>query len=151
MSYQWSFQVIRSDGTTSANRSGIVLPEGSVVTDRLSVKEFIEIAITDLRKKEKIKMPRDIYLVAHFTRSDILGFIDFKDGKLGRDKLNLSSVRKSFVCVRKDVDVQLGKYNDIDVSIKLRDTLHLALGRFSSEIIVANNQPWQVLRVSACK
>jgi hypothetical protein len=28
---------------------------------------------------------------------------------------------------------------------------HLALGRFSSEITVANSQPWQVLRVSACK
>ena len=77
-------------------------------------------------KKEKIKIPRDIYLVAHFTRSDIPGFIDFKDDKLGRDKLNLSNVRNSFVSVRKDVDVQLGTENDIDVSIKLRDTLHLA-------------------------
>ena len=126
LSYQWSCQVIRSDGTTSANRSGIVLPEGSDVKDRLSLKEFIEIAITDFRKKEKIKIPRDIYLVAHFTRSDIPGFIDFKDDKLGRDKLNLSNVRNSFVSVRKDVDVQLGKDKDIDVSIKLRDTLHLA-------------------------
>ena len=41
LSYQWSCQVIRCDGTKSANRSGIVLSEGSEVKDRLSFDKYV--------------------------------------------------------------------------------------------------------------
>ena len=126
LSYQWSCQVVRDDGTTSNLWSGVVLPRGPNLDDRLSLKEFMEIALTDFKKREGVLIPRNIYLVAHFTRADVPGFTDFRSDSFGKQKLNLANVRNSFVSVRKDVDVRLGVDDSIKCQIKLRDTLHLA-------------------------
>ena len=123
LSYQWYCQVISSDGTRSKEWSGIVLPNSKEVKDRLTVKEFVELVISDgLSKDKDLMIPRDIFLVCHFTRSDIPGFQDFKD-KLGMEILNLSNVRNTFVNMRKDVDIKLGK--DLKVRLKIRDTITL--------------------------
>ena len=123
LSYQWCCQVISSDGTKSDEWSGLVLPNGPKVSDRLKIQEFVELAISEgLKKNKELKIPRDIYLVAHFTRSDVPGFQDFKD-KIGKDVLNLSNIRNTFVSMRKDVGIKLN--DDIEVRLKIRDTITL--------------------------
>jgi hypothetical protein len=123
LSYQWCCQVISSDRTKSDEWSGLVLPNGPKVSDRLKIQEFVELAISEgLKKDKKLKIPRDIYLVAHFTRSDIPGFRDFK-GEEGKEILNLSNIRNTFVSMRKDVDIKLN--DDIEVRLKIRDTITL--------------------------
>ena len=91
LSYQWYCQVISSEVTSSKEWSGIVLPNSKEVKDRLTVKEFVELVISDGLKDKDLMIPRDIFLVCHFTRSDIPGFQDFKD-KLGMEILNLSNI-----------------------------------------------------------
>ena len=123
LSYQWCCQVISSDGTKSDEWSGLVLPNGPKVSDRLFIQEFVELAISEgLKKNKELKIPRDIFLVAHFTRSDIPGFQDFK-GEEGKKILNLSNIRNTFVSMRKDVDIKLN--DDIEVRLKIRDTITL--------------------------
>ena len=102
---------------------GIVLPNSSDVKDRLTIKQFIELVVSDgLSKIKDLKIPRDIYLVSHYSRSDIPGFQDFK-GKKGKQILNLSNVRNTFMSMKKDVDESLGSKRQIRVRIKIRDTI----------------------------
>jgi hypothetical protein len=67
LSYQWCCQVISSDGNKSDEWSGLVLPNGPKVTDRLKIQEFVELAISEGLKKDKnLKIPRDIYPCCSF-------------------------------------------------------------------------------------
>ena len=130
LSYQFSCEIV-SLSEEHVSWSGIVLPFGPRVQDRLSVKEFIEFAISEgVRLHPDLLIPRDIYLIAHFTRADIPGFRDFKEGKLERDLLQLQNVRNTFVNVKKDVPLKLRNTvsgaDEIAVSVKIRDTIHLA-------------------------
>lgn len=125
LSYQWCCQVVSSNGNRSEEWSGIVLPNSSDVKDRLTIKQFIELVVSDgLSKIKDLKIPRDIYLVSHYSRSDIPGFQDFK-GKKGKQILNLSNVRNTFMSMKKDVDESLGSKRQIRVRIKIRDTITL--------------------------
>lgn len=130
LSYQFSCEIV-SLSEDQFHWSGIVLPFGPRAQDRLSIKEFIEFAISEgVRLHPDLLIPRDIYLIAHFTRADIPGFRDFKEGKLERDLLQLQNVRNTFVNVKKDVPLKLRNTvsgaDEIAVSVKIRDTIHLA-------------------------
>ena len=102
LSYQYSCSIIKSDKSECVRWSNIILPKSEKVEGRLSLKEFVEVSISDgIRRNKGLKIPRDIYLVSHFSRVDVPGFIDFKNDKLGREKLNLSNIRNSFVSLKR--------------------------------------------------
>lgn len=130
LSYQYSCSIVTHNNDGSEIKwSGIVLPNSSDLSSRITFKEFIEFSIGHgISLYPKIKIPRDIYFVSHFTRCDIPGFKDFKDGR-SRKSLNFQNIRGSFVNVTQDLPITLtdtltGK--DIKVSIKVRDTLHIS-------------------------
>jgi len=109
LSYQYSCSIIKSVKSKPERWRNIILPKSGDVKDRLSLKEFVELAISDGIKKNKLKnIPRNIYLTSHFTRVDVPGFSDFKNSEFGRKKLNLSNLRNTFVSLKQDVDVSLG-------------------------------------------
>ncbi len=130
LSYQYSCSLVAHyNNGSEIEWSGIVLPDSNKLSDRLTFKDFIEFSIGHgLSLYPKILIPRDIYFVSHFTRCDIPGFKDFKDGR-SRKSLNFQNIRGSFVNVTQDLPVTLtdtftGK--NIKVSIKVRDTLHIS-------------------------
>lgn len=132
LSYQYSCSVIHIDSRTPRFEwSGIVLPDSHETEDRLSIQEFVELAISDgLSQFSALKIPRHIYLVAHFTRADVPGFTDFKEDSQSRDKLNLQNLRNTFVNVSQNVDIKLqcsqDKTQSIEIKLQIRDSIHLA-------------------------
>ena len=132
LSYQYCCSVITIDSRTPlCTWSGIVLPDTDKNESRLSIREFVEIAISDgLAQTPGLKIPRHVYLVAHFTRADVPGFIDFKEDSVSRGRLNLQNLRNTFVNVSKNVDIRLRCRNAdvecIDIQLQIRDTIHLA-------------------------
>lgn len=132
LSYQYSCSVIQVDSKKPLfGWAGIILPDGPDASDRLSLKEFVELAISDgIARFPSILIPRHIYLVAHFTRADVPGFVDFKDDASARDRLNLQNLRNTFVNVAKNVDVRLhcnqAQKDIIEIKLQIRDTIHLA-------------------------
>lgn len=130
LSYQFYCSLITHDNKGSeVEWGGIILPDSNSIKDRLTIKEFIEFAIGEgITKNPKIRIPRDIYFVSHFTRCDIPGFKDFKDVK-NIPRLNFQNIRGSFVNVTQDLPIILNdsKSNEeIKVFIKVRDTIHLS-------------------------
>jgi len=132
LSYQYSCSILTAnldEENPEIEWSGIILPRGTELSVRLSLQEFVSLAISDgFEKFPKLAVPDQIFLIAHFTRADIPAFSDFKD-EGNRKNLNLHNIRNSFVNVRKDMPVDLADTNTgepISVKLKLRDTMHLA-------------------------
>ncbi|MGR3761724.1 DNA polymerase [Roseobacteraceae bacterium NS-SX3] len=130
LSYQYSCRVITPDNADSEPHwSGIVVPEGHGDDDRLTVTEFVSHALADgFRAMPDLKVPVDVYLVAHFTRADVPGFSDFKD-EASRKAMNLENIRSLFMNVAKDIAVNLkgaGGGKPIQLNVKIRDTIALA-------------------------
>ena len=131
LSYQYSCLIIEKDKEVndSFSWSGLVEPKGPLVTDRLSLKEFLITAVQDgLCKEPNVVLPSTIYLVAHFTRADVPGFSDFKD-EATRSALQLDNIRNLFMNVANDIRLDLGEpasCNSIPISVKIRDTMTLA-------------------------
>lgn len=131
LSYQYSCLVIEKDTEINDNFSwsGLVKPKGPLVTDRLSLREFLIAAVQDgLSKTSNVVLPSTIYLVAHFTRADVPGFSDFKD-EVTRSALQLDNIRNLFMNVANDIRLDLGEPalgNSIPISVKIRDTMTLA-------------------------
>ncbi|MDA9960060.1 DNA polymerase [Planktomarina temperata] len=131
LSYQYSCLIIEKDTEVndSFSWSGLVKPKGPLVTDRLSLKEFLITAVQDgLRKAPNALLPSTIYLVAHFTRADVPSFSDFKD-EATRSALQLDNIRNLFMNVANDIRLDLGEPasgNSIPISVKIRDTMTLA-------------------------
>ena len=131
LSYQYSCLIIEKDTEVndSFSWSGLVKPKGPLVTDRLSLKEFLIAAVQDgLRKAPNALLPSTIYLVAHFTRADVPSFSDFKD-EATRSALQLDNIRNLFMNVANDIRLDLGEPasgNSIPISVKIRDTMTLA-------------------------
>ena len=131
LSYQYSCLIIEKDTEVndSFSWSGLVEPKGPLVTDRLSLKEFLIAAVQDgLCKEPNVLLPSTIYLVAHFTRADVPGFSDFKD-EASRSALQLDNIRNLFMNVANDIRFDLGDPtlgNSIPISVKIRDTMTLA-------------------------
>ena len=131
LSYQYHCLICKNDNEGKEEEwSGLVLPETERVEDRLTIQEFLTIAIgKGIEQNPKIKLPSEIYLVAHFTRADVPGFKDFKDGRDSRSNLNFDNIRNSFVNVMRDLPVTLldeDTNQEIKLSVKVRDTLSLA-------------------------
>lgn len=135
LSYQFCCETISLDEKVPKHRwSGIVLPHGPNVGDRLSLTEFIRLSISEgIRTIPGLLVPRDIYLICHFTRSDIPGLSEFKDGSL-RKELGLENVRNTFVTLGKSIvrDMSQDPNDPIPVNITVRDTLHLSPQGFQS-------------------
>jgi len=131
LSYQYSCLIIEKDTeiNDSFSWSGLVKPKGPLVTDRLSLREFLIAAVQDgLSKNSNVVLPSTIYLVAHFTRADVPGFSDFKD-EVTRSALQLDNIRNLFMNVANDIKLDLGEPasgNSIPISVKIRDTMTLA-------------------------
>ena len=131
LSYQYSCLIIEKDTEINDNFSwsGLVKPKGPLVTDRLSLREFLIAAVQDgLSKNSNVVLPSTIYLVAHFTRADVPGFSDFKD-EVTRSALQLDNIRNLFMNVANDIRLDLGEPalgNSIPISVKIRDTMTLA-------------------------
>ncbi|WP_260031326.1 DNA polymerase [Leisingera caerulea] len=130
LSYQYSCRVITPDNADSEPHwSGIVLPEGTSDDDRLTLTEFVEHALAaGASAIPDLKIPVDIYLVAHFTRADVPGFSDFKD-EASRKAMNLENVRNLFMNIAKNISVKLkqtGGGAPIQLNVKIRDTIALA-------------------------
>ena len=131
LSYQYSCLIIEKDTeiNDSFSWSGLVKPKGPLVTDRLSLREFLIAAVQDgLSKNSNVVLPSTIYLVAHFTRADVPGFSDFKD-EVTRSALQLDNIRNLFMNVANDIKLELGEPasgNSIPISVKIRDTMTLA-------------------------
>ncbi|WP_411351594.1 DNA polymerase [Leisingera aquaemixtae] len=130
LSYQYSCHVITPDNAgVEQHWSGIVLPEGPSDDDRLTMAEFLDHALRDgLKRHPNLRLPVDVYLVAHFTRADVPGFSDFKEEK-SRKAMNLDNIRNLFMNVSKDIKVSLkrgGKLKPIKLHVKIRDTIALA-------------------------
>ena len=130
LSYQYSCSVIHHDNQGNEDKwDGIVLPDSYQKKHRISFQTFIEFIIGHgISKYPKIRIPRDIYLVSHFTRCDVPGFKEFSDDKV-RSTLNFQNVRGSFVNVTQDLPILLNDSEtneDIKVRIKVRDTLHIS-------------------------
>jgi hypothetical protein len=130
LSYQFYCMVCnKGNQGEEVNWEGLIIPVTGKVEDRLTLQEFISIAISKgTRENPKIRIPRDIFLVAHFTRADVPGFKDFKEDQQTRNQLNFDNIRNSFVNAARDIPLILKDTNneDIKVSIKVRDSLHLA-------------------------
>jgi hypothetical protein len=131
LSYQYSCLIIEKDTEVndSFSWSGLVKPKGPLVTDRLSLREFLIAAVQDgLNKAPRVVLPSTIYLVAHFTRADVPGFSDFKD-EATRSALQLDNIRNLFMNVANDIRLDLGdptSGNRFPISVKIRDTMTLA-------------------------
>ena len=131
LSYQYSCLIIEKDTEVndSFSWSGLVKPKGPLVTDRLSLKEFLIAAVEDgLSKEPNVVLPSTIYLVAHFTRADVPSFSDFKD-EATRSALQLDNIRNLFMNVANDIRLDLGDPSSgksIPISVKIRDTMTLA-------------------------
>lgn len=128
--YQFSCVVVERDPTVQGiHWCGLVKPSGPNISDRLTLNEFIDIAIrTGLSEHPEVLLPRSIYLVAHFTRADVPGFRDFKEVET-RANLQLQNIRNLFMNVANDIEVNLdsGISNEpISLKVKIRDTLSLA-------------------------
>ena len=137
--------------------SGIFLPESGDREDRKTFQELIEFALGSGREHwdqpdHKIQIPKDIYLLAHYTRADVSAFDDFTQ-KDSRKKLNLTNVRNTFTTLGDRLSFNLNyeemeereeqkklleerwnksgkykvKYQDkLKVSCQIRDTILLA-------------------------
>lgn len=130
LSYQFSCLVVSPDNQSNEPHwSGIILPKGRSDGDRLTLQEFLQHAVSSgFRTHPGIRMPSEIYLVAHFTRADVPGFKDFKE-VASREALNLENIRNVFMNVRSDIEVELdGKTgsNSTRLFVKIRDTIALA-------------------------
>ncbi|WP_170765312.1 DNA polymerase [Ruegeria lacuscaerulensis] len=130
LSYQYSCHVITPDNAGDEQHwSGIVQPKGPADDDRLTLAEFVEHALRDgFTRHPNLKVPVNVYLVAHFTRADVPGFSDFKEEKT-RKAMNLENVRGLFMNVGKDIKINLKrgeKLRPIKLHVAIRDTIALA-------------------------
>ena len=129
LSYQYHCAICEvGNEDKEINWDGIIIPNSFTKEDRLYINEFIHISIgKGLSLYPKLKIPSEIYLVAHFTRADIPGFQDFKETD-SRKRLNFDNIRNSFVNVGRDISVVLKdtEQRDVKLGIKVRDTITLA-------------------------
>lgn len=133
LSYQYSCKVVDVDNKyEEMNWTGIVVPESSDVENRLTLHQFLSIAIGHgIHEYPQIKLPREVYLVAHFNRADIPGFKDFKDDTSNlRRNLKLENIRNTFVNVTQDISINLFDDDDeerqIEINVKVRDSITLS-------------------------
>jgi hypothetical protein len=133
LSYQFHCYILDPDVEDTEPNSGkswngVVLPFDDTEDGRLSVAEFVAHALSmGVKKYSDIEIPTDIYFIAHFTRADVPGFQDFRQ-KESDIRLAATNVRNTFVSIYKDIkiNVPLNAGGEVELSLKLRDTITLA-------------------------
>lgn len=130
LSYQFSCVVVeRVAGDVETRWRGLLKPKGPKVEDRLSLEDFVSAAIQQgMAEHPEISVPSFVYLVAHFTRADLPGFINFKDEQM-RSKMNLQNIRNNFMNIGEDIAVEvplLGKVEPLLLKVQIRDTITLS-------------------------
>ena len=126
LSYQYS---VLSDDHSFYN--GIVYPPGSssfLKSDRLSIEEFLYIALADGVKNYGFKgIPKRIYLVGHFNRADLPTFRNIDE-----ISKKLDSLRGTFMSVKGGINNSLyigfefdSSEHPVVVDLGIRDTLTL--------------------------
>jgi len=130
LSYQFSCVIVeRVAGGAETRWQGLLKPKGPKVENRLSLEEFVSAAIQQgLAEHPEMSVPTAVYLVAHFTRADLPGFINFKDEQM-RSKMNLQNIRNNFMNVSEDIAVEvflLGEGDPLLLKVQIRDTITLS-------------------------
>ena len=126
LSYQFSVKLVATDPSSSSSiapTEGIILPDPG---ERMKMGDFVVGAIgTFLKANPEVPVPETIYLVGHFTRSDLPAFSDFGSSA----KAYFSNIRNTFVTGREIVKVQLddeaGNPTGM-LKFMIRDTMLLA-------------------------
>jgi hypothetical protein len=130
LSYQYCGTIVDEwDEAADVKWSGILYPKGPAIADRLSIPEFLHAVLEDgIAKHPTVTFPSKIYLIAHFTRADVPGFLEFKDEQL-RDRLLLQNIRNLFMNLNSFFDIEFLPPNATE-AVKLqaafRDTMTLA-------------------------
>ena len=100
---------------------GIIVKEDD--EDRISLKDFVRFAVgKGLKEYPFLTIPKNVLLVAHFTRADIPAFDEFADPETRWD-LNLMNIRNTFVGDNRSIKVPIG---EDDLKVVVRDTITLA-------------------------
>lgn len=125
LSYQFSVKVVSSDERDDEPLTrGIVIPKKD---QRIALEEFIGCAIGSLIDAHPdIMVPPDIYLVGHFTRADLPGFVGFAD----QARRYMDNIRGSFVSLAQHLPLEIKK-GGLDEPVcsfrlRVRDTMLLA-------------------------
>ena len=152
LSFQYSAIIVNIDPDVDPIRwNGLIKPKGGSVDDRLTINEFVEHTVkSGVAKFPKLLVPKIIYLVAHFTRADVPGFKDFKE-KSSRENLNLQNIRNLFMNVSKDIKITIKDADDgpdINLSLKIRDTLALAPGGAKSLSAIGDILGFEKIKVA---
>jgi len=125
LSYQFHIRLIdkESDTPKAIETQGIIVPKGG---ERITLDDFVAFAMGSLTKKyNSIQLPRDIYLIGHFTRADFPAFLGFANE--ARDFTH--AIRNTFVSIDrfKTLTIAYPETTEIDdFSIRMRDTFLLA-------------------------
>lgn len=135
--YSFSVSMIVSplDSTWKAGKDpvrwshdGIIYPSSWDIEDRLRLPEFIE-AVLRLSKTKwggKHLLPKDVYLVSHFTKADLPAFSEFKQDT-EKTKLGLSTIRNTFVSLQDKYNCLINTSDgESPLRIQFRDTYLLA-------------------------
>jgi hypothetical protein len=139
ISYQFSAEIIEPrDYAEVIEWSGIILPNSLEVSDRYSITDFLSVVVSEgISAHPNIKIPKHVYLFAHYTNADIPAFAEFKDDT-SRKNLRLENIRKSFVNVHRNVRFyvpETGTDQLIEFNLLIRDTTHIAAGGKSLDAI----------------
>ena len=153
LSYQFSCAVVdRDPNTTGETWSGIILPQGPTIDDRLTLLDFIVQALkAGTAAHPTLKIPKSIYLVAHFTRADVPGFRDFKDAE-SRANLQLQNIRNLFMNVANDIEFNVELDDEdghVTLKVKIRDTLSLAPGGARSLAAIGDILGFEKIKVGS--
>lgn len=130
LSYQYSCRIVTPDNEgIEPHWSGIILPKGTKDEDRISLKDFVKDALAaGLQEHPDLKIPYDIYLVAHFTRADVPAFRDFKN-TTDRQNMSLENIRGLFMNVSQSISIDMEFQDETSntvLDVQIRDTVALA-------------------------
>jgi hypothetical protein len=130
LSYQYCGTIVAASPTDADIKwSGIIYPKGSTVEQRITIPEFLHTVIqAGLKTYPSLSLPKELYLIAHFTRADLPGFREFKDKAL-REKLLLQNIRSLFMNLKSPFVVEFQSPRQdtpVEVKVSFRDTMTLA-------------------------
>ncbi|MEP7452729.1 hypothetical protein [Phyllobacterium sp. SB3] len=126
LSYQYCVKLIDANSQPAdppISVSGIIIPDED---KRWFLDDFIAASLGDLvGKNPDIVLPKDVYLIGHFTRADLPAFEGFAD----HARNLLSNVRSTFVSIDASQKLTIcdNQNNDLGtLNVRMRDTILLA-------------------------
>jgi hypothetical protein len=107
---------------------GILYPKSYDIEDRFTVKGFISSVLTMCKEKweGKYLLPKDMYIISHFTKADLPAFQEFKQED-EKYKLGLAALRNTFVSLKDRYTPSIETVDDpVELRVKFRDTYLLS-------------------------